>query len=235
MTDNEKDTGLPEERPQPASAQNDTAPETAADADIPAAEETAAPEETPNTEEAPKAEKPSEPAETVKEETAPEAETPKEETPKEEAPETAEPAGEDKPAADTPKTASAAEKKAESAKADGLGGVGLAISLCDAVLYSVGRDHFHGGIRPDNISVRGDKAYLGGTLQHTVGEFTPQELEYMAPELFWDGIRTPTADVYSIGLILYSLYNYGRLPFWPVSFCVLWRFASRSAGTMCRS
>ena len=93
MTDNEKDTGLPEERPQPASAQNDTAPETAADADIPAAEETAAPEETPNTEEAPKAEKPSEPAETVKEETAPEAETPKEETPKEEAPETAEPAG----------------------------------------------------------------------------------------------------------------------------------------------
>ena len=217
MTDNEKDTGLPEERPQPASAQNDTAPETAADADIPAAEETAAPEETPNTEEAPKAEKPSEPAEVGKEETAPEAETPKEETPKEEAPETAEPAGEDKPATETPKTAPAAEKKAESAKADGLGGVGLAISLCDAVLYSVGRDHFHGGIRPDNISVRGDKAYLGGTLQHTVGEFTPQELEYMAPELFWDGIRTPTADVYSIGLILYSLYNYGRLPFWPVS------------------
>ena len=217
MTDNEKDTGLPEERPQPASAQNDTAPETAADADIPAAEETAAPEETPNTEEAPKAEKPSEPAEVGKEETAPEAETPKEETPKEEAPETAEPAGEDKPATETPKTAPAAEKKAESAKADGLGSVGLAISLCDAVLYSVGRDHFHGGIRPDNISVRGDKAYLGGTLQHTVGEFTPQELEYMAPELFWDGIRTPTADVYSIGLILYSLYNYGRLPFWPVS------------------
>ena len=212
MTDNEKDTGLPEERPQPASAQNDTAPGTAADADIPAPEETAAPEETPNTEEAPKAEKPSEPAEAGKEETAPEAETPKEETPKEEAPETAEPAGEDKPATETPKTAPAAEKKADS-----LGGVGLAISLCDAVLYSVGRDHFHGGIRPDNISVRGDKAYLGGTLQHTVGEFTPQELEYMAPELFWDGIRTPTADVYSIGLILYSLYNYGRLPFWPVS------------------
>ena len=262
MTDNEKDTGLPEEKPQPASAQNDTAPETEADADIPAAEETAAPEETPNTEEAPKAEKPSEPAEVGKEETAQEAETPKEETPKEEAPETAEPAGEDKPAAETPKTAPAAEKKAESAKADGLGGVGLAISLCDAVLYSVGRDHFHGGIRPDNISVRGDKAYLGGTLQHTVGEFTPQELEYMAPELFWDGIRTPTADVYSIGLILYSLYNYGRLPFWPVSGAItpnarasalqkrmsneeiqppasadaeLWRFASRSAGTMCRS
>ena len=204
MTDNEKDMGLPEERPQPASAQNDTAPETAADTDIPAAQDSPETGEAPETEEAPK-------------EKAPEAENPPEtaETPKENTPEPEEPAGADKPAADMPKEAP--EKKTESAKTDGLGGVGLAISLCDAVLYSVGRDHFHGGIRPDNISVRGDKAYLGGTLQHTVGEFTPQELEYMAPELFWDGIRTPTADVYSIGLILYSLYNYGRLPFWPVS------------------
>ena len=199
MTDNEKDMGLPEGKPQPASAQNDTAPETAADTDIPAAQESPETGEAPETVEAPEAENPPETAE----------------TPKENTPEPEEPAGADKPAADTPKEAP--EKKTESAKADGLGGVGLAISLCDAVLYSVGRDHFHGGIRPDNISVRGDKAYLGGTLQHTVGEFTPQELEYMAPELFWDGIRTPTADVYSIGLILYSLYNYGRLPFWPVS------------------
>ena len=201
MTDNEKDTGLPEERPQPASAQNDTAPEPAADMNTSAAEEVPAPGKAPKTETAPEPEKTPEPAE----------------TPKEETPEPAEPAGEDKSAPETLKEAPAEEKKAESAKADGLSGVGLAISLCDAVLYSVGREHFHGGIRPDNISVRGDKAYLGGTLQHSVGEFTPQELEYMAPELFWDGIRTPTADVYSIGLILYSLYNYGRLPFWPVS------------------
>ena len=108
-------------------------------------------------------------------------------------------------------------KKSADAKDDGLSGVGLAVSLCDAVLLSVGREHFHGGVRPDNISVRGSKAYLGGTLQHIAGEFTPQELEYMAPELFWDGVRDSAADVYSIGLILYSLYNYGRLPFWPSS------------------
>lgn len=39
----------------------------------------------------------------------------------------------------------------------------------------------------------------------------------MAPELFWDGLRTPAADVYSAGLVLYSVYNYGRLPFWPAA------------------
>ena len=54
MTDNEKDMGLPEERPQPASAQNDTAPETAADTDIPAAQESPETGEAPETEEAPK-------------------------------------------------------------------------------------------------------------------------------------------------------------------------------------
>lgn len=194
MTDNEKNMGLPEETPQPASAQNDTAPETAADMTA-AAEDAAANADLSEPEKTPEEHN----AETPESQEAPNTETTVGSTPK------------------TPEEAPTVPSKEESAKTDGLGGVGLAISLCDAVLYSVGREHFHGGIRPDNISVRGDKAYLGGTLQHAVGEFTPQELEYMAPELFWDGIRTPTADVYSLGLILYSLYNYGRLPFWPVS------------------
>ena len=100
-------------------------------------------------------------------------------------------------------------------RTNGVNGIGLGMSLCDAVLYAVGRDRFHGGIRPDNISVRDGQVFLGGPLKHNVGEFTPQELEYMAPELFWDGVRSPSADVYSLGLVLYSLYNYGRLPFWP--------------------
>jgi len=96
-----------------------------------------------------------------------------------------------------------------------LNGIHLALGICDALLTSVDRDNFHGGIRPDNIRIQDNSVKLGGKLKHEVGEFTPQELEYMAPELFWDGLRTPSADVYSVGLILYSVYNYGRLPFWP--------------------
>lgn len=96
-----------------------------------------------------------------------------------------------------------------------LNGIHLALGICDALLTSVERETFHGGIRPDNIRIQDNTVKLGGRLKHEVGEFTPQELEYMAPELFWDGLRTPSADVYSVGLILYSVYNYGRLPFWP--------------------
>ena len=108
----------------------------------------------------------------------------------------------------------AEEKPAETPP---LNGLTLSLALCDEVLASAGPHTFHGGVRPDNISVADNRVVLGGPLVHSVGEFTPQELEYMAPELFWDGIRTPASDVYSIGLVMYAVYNYGRLPFWPSS------------------
>jgi hypothetical protein len=97
----------------------------------------------------------------------------------------------------------------------GLSGLELGMELCSVLLNFVGRDGFHGGVRPDNIRMSGPKPELGPPLTHSVGEFTPQELEYMSPELFWSGERTPAADVYSVGLTMYAIYNGGRLPFWP--------------------
>ena len=129
-------------------------------------------------------------------------------TPTPETPEVPEPEAEgakDAPAADDEAPAQESVREDTAPKSSGVNGISLGMSLCDAVLYAVGRDRFHGGIRPDNISVRDGQVFLGGPLKHNVGEFTPQELEYMAPELFWDGIRSPSADVYSLGLVLYSL------------------------------
>lgn len=108
-----------------------------------------------------------------------------------------------------------AEEGSQSAETK-LDGILLACELCEAVQAQVGRDGFHGGIRPDNISVSDGNVKLGSPLEHGIGEFTPQELEYMSPELFWDGSRSGSTDVYSIGLILYSVYNHGLMPFWPV-------------------
>lgn len=159
----------------------------------PAAEEVTEAVEAP-AEEEPAAEAPAEEPETEEETEAPEEES-----------------SEDESVEEATRVFSTAEQSAPM-----LDGIRLARELCEAVRTAAGRDGFHGGVRPDNISVQDGQVKLGEPLAHGVGEFTPQELEYMAPELFWDGSRSAAADVYSIGLVLYSVYNHGLMPFWPV-------------------
>ena len=43
--------------------------------------------------------------------------------------------------------------------------------------------------------------------------WTPDQLEFMAPELFWNHAGSPASDVYSLGLLLYAGVNGGALPF----------------------
>ena len=72
----------------------------------------------------------------------------------------------------------------------------------------------HGNIHPENIFMSADGSpWLGERADHAPGEWTTDELEYMAPELFWSGTLDARADVYSIGLLLYAGVTRGRLPF----------------------
>lgn len=78
------------------------------------------------------------------------------------------------------------------------------------------RGAYHGGIRPDNISRAGDGTVgLGAPARTDTKDWTTEELEFMAPEVFWSGSLDASADVYSLGLLLYAGVMDGRLPFYP--------------------
>ena len=89
----------------------------------------------------------------------------------------------------------------------------LGIDLCAAVESSFGADGCHGGIWPGNVSIADGRVLLGPTNTLGVKEMDPDALEYIAPEQFWSGENSPAADVYSIGLILYTALNGGLMPF----------------------
>ena len=91
----------------------------------------------------------------------------------------------------------------------------LALALCSAAAESEGGAH--GCIHPMNISLTPEGAALGPRASHAPGDYSTDELEYMAPELFWDRELSSAADVYSIGLVLYAGVTGGRLPFFPTA------------------
>lgn len=74
----------------------------------------------------------------------------------------------------------------------------------------------HGGIHRGNISrTSAGEVGLGPKPDHAPGDWSSDELEFMAPELFWDHAGDAAADVYSVGLLLYAGCCGGRLPFFP--------------------
>lgn len=77
-------------------------------------------------------------------------------------------------------------------------------------------DSFHGGIWPGNIRIpSGKAAVLGMPSDAPVSQREADEVEFLAPEFFWDGSKSAAADVYSLGLLLYAMCNRGRMPFQP--------------------
>ena len=93
----------------------------------------------------------------------------------------------------------------------------MAIALCEATERSVGTDGCHGAIWPGNISVSEDAAALGPIFSGSITELSPDALEFIAPEQFWNGSVGPASDVYSIGLILYTALNGGVMPFFDAA------------------
>lgn len=90
-------------------------------------------------------------------------------------------------------------------------------ALCEALCGILTRtDGYHGGVRPGNISYAGaDAVALGDKARTGTRDWSTEELEFMAPEVFWSGDLAPSADVYSIGLLLYAGVSGGKLPFYP--------------------
>ena len=70
---------------------------------------------------------------------------------------------------------------------------------------------FHGNINPDDIFVTFDGKYkLGGFSDF---ESKIDDMSFIAPEIFKKENADYTTDIYSLGLIMYSMSNNGKIPF----------------------
>ena len=89
----------------------------------------------------------------------------------------------------------------------------LAEALCSALSA---RGSYFGGVRPGNLGYSEDGNLTLGVPASAESEArSTEELEYMAPEVFWSGAQSPAADVYSVGMLLYAGVSNGLLPFYP--------------------
>ncbi len=91
--------------------------------------------------------------------------------------------------------------------------INLGIALCLALENGNYESGFHGSIWPGNVTYFDKTAALGPVSQAKLKEMSPDALEYIAPEQFWNGESSPAADVYSIGLVLFTALNGGVMPF----------------------
>ncbi len=87
--------------------------------------------------------------------------------------------------------------------------------LCLHLKAEVGSRAYRGGIFPENICVNDQGEYAIGPAK--LEKWSGQELEFVAPELYWHGESSPASDVYSLALLIYYGLGGGKLPFETVT------------------
>lgn len=86
----------------------------------------------------------------------------------------------------------------------------LVIRLCDVLMEQGGTTLYHGGVYPNNIAMRAGEDPVIGSGRMSAWE--GQELQFVPPELYWNGTASPRGDVYALGLLLYYGVSGGKLP-----------------------
>ena len=96
----------------------------------------------------------------------------------------------------------------------------LGIDLCKALEYCQCQNIIHRDIKPENIFVsRFGEFKLGDfgiarELEHSMSGLSKKgTFSYMAPEMYKGEEYDARVDIYSLGIVLYKLCNYNRLPF----------------------
>ena len=100
----------------------------------------------------------------------------------------------------------------------------LGIDICMALEYCEQCNIIHRDIKPSNLFIDRFGNYKVGDFgvsrqvdsiqaAHTMTGIGT--ISYMAPEIYMSGAYNHTVDIYALGLVLYQLLNYGRVPFLP--------------------
>ena len=98
----------------------------------------------------------------------------------------------------------------------------IAKDICSALVICKKYDIVHRDIKPQNIFVSPNGDYKLGdfgiakTIEKTSGGTKIGTYKYMAPEVYHNQPYGVSADIYSLGLVLYWLLNQRRMPFLPL-------------------
>lgn len=100
----------------------------------------------------------------------------------------------------------------------------LGLHVCYALSLCAGHKIIHRDVKPENIFISDDGNYKLGdfgvsrTMEGTHGDYISRKGTplYMAPEIFSNKPSSFSADVYSLGLVMYRLLNMQRMPFLPL-------------------